>query len=101
MSFLFDCSEKSELILKTNFLTILFPVDRFSEMGPCSRTFFSEKGFTCLQVLDYIHAFYQVLGFSLARFAAFIYGGDFGEFLGLFQEWIPNRKISLPKTLRL
>nr|XP_016492495.1 PREDICTED: uncharacterized protein LOC107812003 isoform X1 [Nicotiana tabacum] len=52
-------SEKSELILKTNFLTILFPVDRFSEMGPCSRTFFSEKGFTCLRVLDYIHAFYQ------------------------------------------
>ncbi|XP_009787636.1 uncharacterized protein [Nicotiana sylvestris] len=52
-------SEKSELILKTNFLNILFPVDRFSEMGPCSRTFFSEKGFTCLQVLDYIHAFYQ------------------------------------------
>ncbi|XP_060208245.1 uncharacterized protein LOC132635755 isoform X1 [Lycium barbarum] len=52
-------SEKAELILKTNFLTILFPVDRFSEMGPCSRTFFSEKGFTCLQVLDYIYAFYQ------------------------------------------
>lgn len=52
-------SEKAELILKANFLTILFPVDRFSEMGPCSRTFFSEKGFTCLQVLDYIYAFYQ------------------------------------------
>ncbi|KAK4365006.1 hypothetical protein RND71_016364 [Anisodus tanguticus] len=52
-------SEKAELILKTNFLTILFPIDRFSEMGPCSRTFFSEKGFTCLQLLDYIYAFYQ------------------------------------------
>lgn len=52
-------SEKAELILKNNFVTILFPVDRFSEMGPCSRTFFSEKGFTCLQVLDYIYAFYQ------------------------------------------
>ncbi|KAL1532426.1 hypothetical protein AAHA92_32439 [Salvia divinorum] len=52
-------SVKSELILKGPFLTIMFPVDRFSEMGPCSRTFFSNKGFTCMQVLDYIHAFYQ------------------------------------------
>ncbi|KAL8063539.1 hypothetical protein ABFS82_01G031800 [Erythranthe guttata] len=52
-------SEKSELIFKGNFLTIMFPVDRFSEMGPCSRTFFSNKGFTCLQVLDFIHTFYQ------------------------------------------
>ncbi|KAI5669535.1 hypothetical protein M9H77_19388 [Catharanthus roseus] len=52
-------SEKSELILKTHFLTILFPVDRFSEMGPCSRTIFSNNGFTCLQVLDYVYAFYQ------------------------------------------
>ncbi|XP_042037668.1 uncharacterized protein LOC121783608 [Salvia splendens] len=52
-------SEKTELILKGPFLTIMFPVDRYSEMGPCSRTFFSNKGFTCLHVLDYIYAFYQ------------------------------------------
>ncbi|KAG8375455.1 hypothetical protein BUALT_Bualt10G0101700 [Buddleja alternifolia] len=52
-------SEKSELILKSHFLTIMFPVDRFSETGPRSRTFFSNKGFTCLQVLDYVYAFYQ------------------------------------------
>nr|KYP45629.1 DNA topoisomerase II-binding protein 1 [Cajanus cajan] len=52
-------SEKSELIFKNHFLTILFPVDRFAEMGPSSRTFFSHNGFTCLQVLDHIHAFYQ------------------------------------------
>lgn len=52
-------SEKSELIFKNHFLTILFPIDRFSEMGPSSRTFFSHNGFTCLQVLDHIHAFYQ------------------------------------------
>ncbi|XP_060963289.1 uncharacterized protein LOC133032805 isoform X3 [Cannabis sativa] len=52
-------SEKSEVIFKNNFLTVLFPVDRFSEMGPSSRTFFSDDGFTCLQVLDHIHAFYQ------------------------------------------
>ncbi|TXG61776.1 hypothetical protein EZV62_013139 [Acer yangbiense] len=52
-------SEKSELIFKNHFLTILFPVDRFAEMGPSSRTFFSDNGFTCLQVLDYIYAFYQ------------------------------------------
>ncbi|KAF4375797.1 hypothetical protein F8388_014519 [Cannabis sativa] len=43
-------SEKSEVIFKNNFLTVLFPVDRFSEMGPSSRTFFSDDGFTCLQV---------------------------------------------------
>ncbi|KAL8521866.1 hypothetical protein ACS0TY_012140 [Phlomoides rotata] len=53
-------SEKSELILKSPFLTIMFPIDRFSEMGPTSRTFFSNNGFTCLQVLDYIYSFYQV-----------------------------------------
>ncbi|XP_019417694.1 PREDICTED: uncharacterized protein LOC109328603 isoform X2 [Lupinus angustifolius] len=52
-------SEKSELIFKNHFLTILFPIDRFAEMGPSSRTFFSNDGFTCLQVLDYIHTFYQ------------------------------------------
>ncbi|KAJ1382262.1 BRCT domain [Sesbania bispinosa] len=52
-------SEKSELIFKNHFLTILFPIDRFNEMGPSSRTFFSHNGFTCLQVLDHIHAFYQ------------------------------------------
>uniref|UniRef100_A0A2P2L8B5 BRCT domain-containing protein n=1 Tax=Rhizophora mucronata TaxID=61149 RepID=A0A2P2L8B5_RHIMU len=52
-------SEKSELIFKDHFLTILFPVDRFSEMGPSSRTFFCERGFTCLQVLDHIYAFYE------------------------------------------
>lgn len=58
-----NCSVKSELILKGPFLTIMFPVDRFSEMGPCARTFFSNKGFTCIQVLDYIYAFYQVCFF--------------------------------------
>ncbi|XP_054818856.1 uncharacterized protein LOC129318227 isoform X3 [Prosopis cineraria] len=52
-------SEKSELIFKNHFLTILFPIDRFTEMGPSSRTFFSHNGFTCLQVLDRIYAFYQ------------------------------------------
>ncbi|KAK8547327.1 hypothetical protein V6N13_098039 [Hibiscus sabdariffa] len=52
-------SEQNELILKNHFLTILFPVDQFSEIGPSSRTYFSDKGFTCLQILDYIYAFYQ------------------------------------------
>ncbi|XP_039025864.1 uncharacterized protein LOC120159312 [Hibiscus syriacus] len=52
-------SEKNELIFRNQFLTILFPVDRFLEMGPSSRTYFSYNGFTCLQVLDYIYAFYQ------------------------------------------
>lgn len=52
-------AEKNDLIFKNHFLTILFPVDRFSEMGPGSRTFFSDSGFTCLQLLDHIYAFYQ------------------------------------------
>ncbi|XP_034201696.1 uncharacterized protein LOC117616475 isoform X2 [Prunus dulcis] len=52
-------SEKSELVFKNHFLTILFPLDRFAEMGPSSRTFFSNNGFECLQVLDHIYAFYQ------------------------------------------
>ncbi|XP_075651086.1 uncharacterized protein LOC142621651 [Castanea sativa] len=51
--------EKSELIFKYHFLTILFPIDRFGEMGPSSRTFFSNNGFTCMQVLDHIYEFYQ------------------------------------------
>lgn len=63
------CSEKSELIFKNHFLTILFPIDRFSEIGPSSRTFFSHDGFTCLQVLDHIHAFYQVQENLQALFA--------------------------------
>ncbi|XP_020244275.1 uncharacterized protein LOC109822485 isoform X2 [Asparagus officinalis] len=52
-------SEKGEVIFKNHFLTILFPVDRFGELGPSSRTFFSNGGFSCLQVLDYIYNFYQ------------------------------------------
>jgi len=54
------CSEKTEVIFKDSFLTILYPADRFSEMGPSSRTYFSDSGFTCLQILDYIYRFYQV-----------------------------------------
>lgn len=52
-------SEKREVIYKGAFLTILFPIDRFGEMGPSARTFFSEKGFTRLQILDHIYSFYQ------------------------------------------
>ncbi|KAL8222944.1 hypothetical protein R6Q57_020343 [Mikania cordata] len=52
-------AEKDELVFKNHFLTILFPVDRFSEMGPCSRTFFSDTGFTCSKLLNHIYAFYQ------------------------------------------
>lgn len=52
-------SEKTEVIFKNPFLTILFPIDRFGELGPSSRTFFSDGGFSCLKVLDYIYNFYQ------------------------------------------
>lgn len=52
-------AEKTEVIFKDSFLTILYPADRFSEMGPSSRTYFSDSGFTCLQILDYIYRFYQ------------------------------------------
>ncbi|KAK8941940.1 hypothetical protein KSP40_PGU008677 [Platanthera guangdongensis] len=52
-------SDRSELIFKNHFLTILFPIDRFGELGPSSRTFFSDNGFTCSQVLDHIYNFYQ------------------------------------------
>ncbi|XP_078444702.1 BRCT domain DNA repair protein isoform X2 [Wolffia australiana] len=52
-------SEKSAMILKTHLFTILFPVDRHGEPGPRSRTFFSDGGFTCVQILDLIYSFYQ------------------------------------------
>ncbi|MQL79982.1 hypothetical protein Taro_012411 [Colocasia esculenta] len=52
-------SEKREIVFKNHFMTILFPIDRFGELGPSSRTFFSEGGFTCLQVLEHIYNFYQ------------------------------------------
>ncbi|XP_039127734.1 uncharacterized protein LOC120263822 isoform X2 [Dioscorea cayenensis subsp. rotundata] len=52
-------SDKREVIFKSHFLTILFPVDRFGELGPSARTFFSDSGFTCIQVLDMIYNFYQ------------------------------------------
>ncbi|BBG95036.1 hypothetical protein Prudu_003475 [Prunus dulcis] len=48
-------SEKSELVFKNHFLTILFPLDRFAEMGPSSRTFFSNNGFECLQESMSVH----------------------------------------------
>lgn len=52
-------SEKVEVIFKNHFLTILFPVDRFGELGPVSRTFFSDGGFSSFQVLDHVYNFYQ------------------------------------------
>ncbi|KAJ1289832.1 hypothetical protein BS78_02G195000 [Paspalum vaginatum] len=52
-------SERSELIFKNHFLTILFPIDRFGELGPSSKTFYNNGGFTCIQVLDHIYNFYQ------------------------------------------
>eukprot|EP00252_Welwitschia_mirabilis_P025339 TRINITY_DN7874_c0_g1_i8.p1 TRINITY_DN7874_c0_g1~~TRINITY_DN7874_c0_g1_i8.p1 ORF type:complete len:493 (-),score=68.25 TRINITY_DN7874_c0_g1_i8:660-2138(-) len=52
-------SEKQEVIYRGVFLTILFPADRFGEMGPSARTYFSEGGFTCQQILEYIYYFYQ------------------------------------------
>ncbi|CAN6217799.1 unnamed protein product [Urochloa humidicola] len=52
-------SEQSELIFKNHFLTILFPIDRFGELGPSSQTFYNNGGFTCIQVLDHIYNFYQ------------------------------------------
>ncbi|KAK8654770.1 hypothetical protein V6N13_107370 [Hibiscus sabdariffa] len=36
-------SKRNELIFGNHFLTILFPVDRFSEMGPSSQTYFSNN----------------------------------------------------------
>uniref|UniRef100_A0A803LXS6 BRCT domain-containing protein n=1 Tax=Chenopodium quinoa TaxID=63459 RepID=A0A803LXS6_CHEQI len=52
-------SEENELVFKNHFITILYPVDRFAELGPSSRTYFSDAGFTCLQLLEFIYAFYQ------------------------------------------
>ncbi|KAG0476183.1 hypothetical protein HPP92_013024 [Vanilla planifolia] len=52
-------SEKREVVFKGHFLTILFPIDRFGELGPSSRTFFSDCGFSCVQILDNIFNFYQ------------------------------------------
>ncbi|KAI7737475.1 hypothetical protein M8C21_018575 [Ambrosia artemisiifolia] len=51
--------EKNELVFKNHFITILFPVDRLAEIGPSSRTFFSDTGFKCTQLLDHIYSFYQ------------------------------------------
>jgi hypothetical protein len=47
-------------VFRGAFLTILFPIDRFSELGPSSRTFFSEGGFSREQIIELIHSFYQV-----------------------------------------
>ncbi|KAK1420854.1 hypothetical protein QVD17_22765 [Tagetes erecta] len=51
--------EKSEVVFGNHFITILFPVDRLGEMGPSSRTFFSDTGFNRTQLLDHIYSFYQ------------------------------------------
>jgi hypothetical protein len=54
-------SEKRTIVFRGAFLTILFPIDRFSELGPSSRTFFSEGGFSREQIIELIHSFYQEL----------------------------------------
>lgn len=54
------CSEKREIVFRGAFLTILFPIDRFSELGPSSRTFFNEGGFSREEILQLVYSFYQV-----------------------------------------
>jgi hypothetical protein len=46
-------------VFRGAFLTILFPIDRFVELGPSSRTFFSEEGFSREKILELIFTFYQ------------------------------------------
>jgi hypothetical protein len=53
-------SERMELVYKNHFITLLLPIDWYGEMGPSSRSYFSETGFTCQQILQNIYAFYQV-----------------------------------------
>lgn len=52
-------SEKQELAFKGPFLTLLFPIDRFGEMGPLSRCYFNENGFCRQSIVEHIWAFYQ------------------------------------------
>ncbi|EFJ19419.1 hypothetical protein SELMODRAFT_419110 [Selaginella moellendorffii] len=52
-------SERQEIIYNAVFLTVMFPVDRFAEMGPSSRSFFCENGFTRQQIMENIYQFYQ------------------------------------------
>ncbi|KAL1188632.1 hypothetical protein V5N11_028662 [Cardamine amara subsp. amara] len=52
-------SERKELVYKNHFITLLLPIDWYGEMGPSSRSYFSETGFTCEQILQHIYAFYQ------------------------------------------
>ncbi|EFH53566.1 hypothetical protein ARALYDRAFT_484825 [Arabidopsis lyrata subsp. lyrata] len=52
-------SERMELVYKNHFITLLLPIDWYGEMGPSSRSYFSETGFTCQQILQHIYAFYQ------------------------------------------
>ncbi|CAH2065498.1 unnamed protein product, partial [Thlaspi arvense] len=52
-------SERMELVYKNSFITLLLPIDWYGEMGPSSRSYFSENGFTCQQIIQHIYAFYQ------------------------------------------
>ncbi|EOA25228.1 hypothetical protein CARUB_v10018541mg [Capsella rubella] len=52
-------SERMELVYKNHFITLLLPIDWYGEMGPSSRSYFSETGFTCQQILQHIYEFYQ------------------------------------------
>ncbi|KAJ7257476.1 hypothetical protein O6H91_01G077700 [Diphasiastrum complanatum] len=54
-------SEKLEIVYTGVFLTILFPIDRYNEMGLSSKTYFNERGFTRHRLLDMVYAFYQGL----------------------------------------
>lgn len=53
-------SERMGMVYKNQFLTLLLPIDWYGEMGPSSRSYFSETGFTCQQILQHIYTFYQV-----------------------------------------
>ncbi|KAJ7548443.1 hypothetical protein O6H91_07G012200 [Diphasiastrum complanatum] len=54
-----EASQPRDIAYGGAFLTILFPIDRFSEMGPSSRSYFSPYGFTAKQILDHVYAFYE------------------------------------------
>ncbi|CAI5524492.1 unnamed protein product, partial [Closterium sp. Naga37s-1] len=52
-------SQLSALLYPHAFLTLLFPLDVYSEVAPSARSYFSPAGFSSLRLLSLVYSFYQ------------------------------------------
>ncbi|CAI5967212.1 unnamed protein product [Closterium sp. NIES-65] len=75
-------SQLSALLYPHAFLTLLFPLDVYSEVAPSARSYFSPAGFSSLRLLSLVYSFYQASPLGACDGAGMGWGMGWGHGLG-------------------